>query len=126
MAYTLIPGVQQDHKGRYYQYGVYPNGKGIQVPCTIDTKVKRVTEWHLPDDYMPETAVNSQFEKKRKTEAVLEWRMQNGSMVRDIGPQELIEATVLSILPLMRFDGRRWLVAISGADWHVQYFKPKE
>lgn len=32
MAYELIAGVQQDHKGRLYQYGRYPNGKTIQVP----------------------------------------------------------------------------------------------
>ena len=35
MAYTLIPGVRQDHRGRHYQLATYPNGKVIEVPCTV-------------------------------------------------------------------------------------------
>ena len=34
MAYEIIPGVRQDHRGRLYQNGRYPNGKGIEVPYT--------------------------------------------------------------------------------------------
>ena len=34
MAYTIsvVDGVRQDHKGRLYQIGRYPNGKTIMVP----------------------------------------------------------------------------------------------
>ena len=32
MAYELIPGVRQDHRGQCYQIGRYPNGKLINVP----------------------------------------------------------------------------------------------
>lgn len=32
MAYELIPGVRQNHRGKTYQIGRYPNGKLIDVP----------------------------------------------------------------------------------------------
>lgn len=32
MAYELIPGFRQDHRGRTYQLAHYPNGKLIEVP----------------------------------------------------------------------------------------------
>lgn len=35
MAYTLIPGVMQDERGRCYQHGRYPNGKLISVPVEL-------------------------------------------------------------------------------------------
>ena len=37
MAYTLIPGTRQDHKGRHYQLARYSNGKLIEVPVSIPT-----------------------------------------------------------------------------------------
>ena len=36
MSYSLIPGVRQDHRGRLYQVGRYPNGKTIVVPYSSD------------------------------------------------------------------------------------------
>lgn len=32
MSYHLIPGVRQDHRGRFYRIAVYPSGKTIAVP----------------------------------------------------------------------------------------------
>lgn len=32
MAYRLLPGIRQDHRGRFYQNAVYPSGKTIMVP----------------------------------------------------------------------------------------------
>jgi len=31
MAYAVIPGIRQDHRGRRYFQAVYPNGKLIQI-----------------------------------------------------------------------------------------------
>lgn len=36
MSYTIQPGVRQDHKGRLYQIGTYPNGKSIMVPYSAN------------------------------------------------------------------------------------------
>lgn len=33
MAYVVIPGVRQDHRGFLYFHGIYPNGKLIQIPA---------------------------------------------------------------------------------------------
>jgi hypothetical protein len=32
MAYELIPGIQQEHRGKLYQQARYPSGKLIMVP----------------------------------------------------------------------------------------------
>jgi hypothetical protein len=124
MAYTLLPGVQQDHKGRYYQVGVYPNGKAIQVPYTHAPRVP-FKRHLLPDDWTPPKVAEAQYEEKRKTRAVVEWRNPTAlGLCRVWGPEEYIARLVQNdLMPLMRFDGRRWLVAFPGADWFVQYFE---
>ena len=47
MAYELTPGVQQDHRGKYFQYGRYPSGKCVMVPVdatSLSAKVQAELE----------------------------------------------------------------------------------
>lgn len=47
MAYILLPGVMQDHRGKYFQYGRYPNGKCVDVPAPtpeLDAKMEAQLE----------------------------------------------------------------------------------
>lgn len=45
MSYQIIPGVKQDHRGRLYRHGAYPNGKLIIVPYEAE---ERVYDWMEP------------------------------------------------------------------------------
>ena len=47
MAYELIPGVRQDHRGKLYQFGRYPNGKLIEIavePLPLSAKTQAQLE----------------------------------------------------------------------------------
>lgn len=63
MAYELIPGVRQDHKGRNYQLARYPNGKVIEVPVTVP-ELSKHTQWLL-ERVLVETRDGRRFESLR-------------------------------------------------------------
>lgn len=130
MAYRLIPGVRQDHRGRTYQLGVYPNGKVINVPAAADaTNLERGEHIIVPEHQQHITKVRPIMKLKpteiAKRKAVVEYRHSGENTVfrRAYDTNETAQTIVdLVLRPLMRFDGKEWHVVFpSGMDYYAQY-----
>lgn len=126
----LIPGLRQDHKGRFYQLGRYPSGKVVEVPIRENiAQLPAARTIPIPQALAPvQRAVSSRGAiATHARSAFVEWRDSGTSAIlRDYGPQSVIDQFVGEQLrPLMRSPdcGKTWIAVESrgGADWYNQY-----
>lgn len=135
MAYKILPGVQQDYRGRKFLQAVYPNGKVIMVPYSEDPQAPRAATLAVPEEpaIKPKrriittrssdgTLKEMRFRPKRLN--VVECRLRGELRKFSYDNREDFEELLDHLRPLMQSHdcGKTWRAVESNiSDWHNAY-----